>query len=225
VNKKLLIIALAGLGLLAFLHFAPRGLFSLESLKAGQQAWQAEYHRSPALFLGGYFLIYVVMTAISFPGAAVMTLAGGAFFGVFVGTLLVSFASTIGATLAFLGSRYLFRDWVSARFGDRLTGLNAGMARDGSFYLFSLRLIPAIPFFVINLAMGLTPIPTWTYYWVSQVGMLLGTIVYVNAGTQLAEIGSLRDIASPGLIASFVALGLFPWVARWVVRLVQKKST
>jgi uncharacterized membrane protein YdjX (TVP38/TMEM64 family) len=119
----------------------------------------------------------------------------------------------------------LFRDWVSARFGERLTGLNAGMARDGSFYLFSLRLIPAIPFFVINLAMGLTPIPTWTYYWVSQIGMLLGTIVYVNAGTQLAEIGSLRDIASPGLIASFVALGLFPWVARWVVRLVQKKST
>jgi pyruvate/2-oxoglutarate dehydrogenase complex dihydrolipoamide dehydrogenase (E3) component len=152
-----------------------------------------------------------------------MTLAAGAIFGVTTGTLVVSFSSTIGATLAFLASRYLLRDTVQARFGQRLRPVNEGMAKDGAFYLFSLRLVPVFPFFAVNLLMGLTPIRVWTYYWVSQVGMLLGTVVYVNAGTQLARIDSLRDIASPGLLASFAALGLLPWAGKWIMVAIKRR--
>jgi uncharacterized membrane protein YdjX (TVP38/TMEM64 family) len=184
----------------------------------------ALYAARPLAVIFGYFLIYVAVTALSIPGAAIMTLAGGALFGVLAGTLIVSFASTIGATLAFLASRYLFRDWVQTRFGDRLSGVNEGVARDGAFYLFSLRLVPVFPFFAVNLLMGLTPIRTWTYYWVSQIGMLLGTIVYVNAGTQLASIQSLRDIASPVLLASFAALGLLPWAGKAIMRLLRRNT-
>jgi pyruvate/2-oxoglutarate dehydrogenase complex dihydrolipoamide dehydrogenase (E3) component/uncharacterized membrane protein YdjX (TVP38/TMEM64 family) len=173
--------------------------------------------------IGGYFAAYVALTALSFPGAAIMTLAGGAIFGLGLGLLIVSFASTIGATLAFLTSRYLLRDWVQGKFGARLAAINAGMERDGAFYLFSLRLVPVFPFFVVNLLMGLTPIRTLTYFWVSQIGMLLGTAVYVNAGTQLAGISSLRDVASPGLLVSFAALGLLPWIGKAVMGALKRR--
>jgi pyruvate/2-oxoglutarate dehydrogenase complex dihydrolipoamide dehydrogenase (E3) component/uncharacterized membrane protein YdjX (TVP38/TMEM64 family) len=172
---------------------------------------------------GGFLAIYVAVTALSLPGAAIMTLAGGALFGLALGTLIVSFASSIGATLAFLVSRYLLRDVVQAKFGERLRPINDGVARDGAFYLFSLRLVPVFPFFLVNLLMGLTPIRTATFYLVSQAGMLIGTIVYVNAGTQLAGIDSLSDVASPGLLASFAALGLLPWLGRWIMDAIKRR--
>src|SRR3970282_118982 len=156
-----------------------------------------------------YFAVYVVVTGLSLPGATVMTLIGGALFGLLWGIILVSFASSIGATLAFLASRFLLRDWVQGKFGDKLKPVNDGVAKEGAFYLFALRLVPAFPFFVINLVMGLTPIRAWTFYWVSQLGMLAGTIVYVYAGTQLAEFR-----LSAGLVAAFTVLGLFPLVAK-----------
>ena len=162
-----------------------------------------------------YALVYVGVTSLSLPGAAVLTLAGGALFGLLWGTVLVSFASTLGATAAFLISRLLFRDWLQAHFGDALASVDRGVARDGKRYLFTLRLVPIFPFFLINVLMGLTPMRVWQYFWVSQLGMLPGTLVYVNAGTQLASVSAAGDLLSPGLIASFVLLGLFPWIARW----------
>jgi pyruvate/2-oxoglutarate dehydrogenase complex dihydrolipoamide dehydrogenase (E3) component/uncharacterized membrane protein YdjX (TVP38/TMEM64 family) len=220
-KKVLIAVAIVLLAILLY-RFGLADYLSLDALKARQGEFAGFYADNPVLVIGAFFLIYVISTALSLPGAAILTLAGGALFGVVTGTIIVSFASTIGATLAFLGSRFLLRDWVQAKFGDKLRTINEGVEKDGAFYLFSLRLIPAVPFFVINLAMGLTPIRTWTFYWVSQLGMFLGTIVYVNAGTQLAQINSLRDIASPGLIGSFVALGLFPWIARWILGLIKR---
>ena len=165
----------------------------------------------------GYFVTYIGVTGLSLPGAAVMTLVGGAIFGLLWGTVIVSFASSMGATLAFLASRFLLRDWVQQKFGHHLRAVNEGVEKDGPSYLFTLRLIPAIPFFAINLAMGLTPIRTWTFYWVSQLGMLAGTIVFVNAGTQLAAIQSPAGILSPGLIGAFLLLGFFPLIAKRIV--------
>ena len=220
---KKLLIALAIIAIAVLLYrFGLADYLSLETLKARQAEFAGFYEQNPVLVIGIFFLIYVATAALSLPGAAILTLAGGALFGVVTGTIIVSFASSIGATLAFLGSRFLLRDWVQAKFGDKLRAINDGVAKDGAFYLFSLRLIPAVPFFVINLAMGLTPIRAWTFYWVSQVGMFLGTIVYVNAGTQLAQIDGLSGIASPGLIGSFVALGLFPWIARWIMGIIKR---
>ena len=170
-----------------------------------------------------FFAAYVAVTGLSLPGAAVMTLVAGAIFGLLWGTLLVSFASSIGATLAFLASRFLLRDWVQKRFGQQLAALNAGVEKEGGLYLFTLRLIPAVPFFVINLAMGLTPIRAWAFYWVSQLGMFAGTVVYVNAGTQLAAIDSPAGILSPGLIGAFVLLGFFPLIAKRVVDAVKAR--
>ena len=166
----------------------------------------------------------MAVTGLPLPGAAVMTLAGGAVFGLGWGLLLVSFASSIGATLAFLASRYLLRVAVQAKFGDRLQALDAGIEKEGGFYLFSLRLVPVFPFFVINLAMGLTPIRTWTFYWVSQLGMLAGTLAYVKAGTQLARIDSAAGILSPMLIASFAVLGILPLLAKKVVALIRARK-
>jgi pyruvate/2-oxoglutarate dehydrogenase complex dihydrolipoamide dehydrogenase (E3) component/uncharacterized membrane protein YdjX (TVP38/TMEM64 family) len=166
----------------------------------------------------------VLATALSIPGAVIITLAGGAIFGLWQGLLIVSFASTVGATLAFLASRFLLRDWVEARFGQRLADINTGVSREGGFYLFTLRLIPVVPFFLINLLMGLTRMKVWTYYWVSQIGMLAGTAVYVNAGTQLAQLESLQGILSPALLGSFVLLGIFPLIARRIVAAVQKRK-
>ena len=196
---------------------------TLDNLKARQAELTALVERRPLLTIGGFFLFYVAVTALSLPGAAIMTLAAGAIFGLWLGTLIVSFASAIGASLAFLSSRYILRDWVKARFGKRVAAIDRGIERDGAFYLLTLRLIPAFPFFLINLAMGLTAMRLAAFYLVSQVGMLPGTLVFVNAGTQLAAIGSTRDILSPALIGSFVLLGLFPLIAKFMVGAVRRR--
>lgn len=192
-------------------------LSAIKSRQAQLDAWRAAQPLQAALI---FFAVYVLATALSLPGAVVLTLTGGAIFGLGWGILLISFASSIGATLAFLASRWLLGDWVQARFGERMAALNAGIAKDGAFYLFTLRLVPVVPFFVINLAMGLTRIRPLTFYGVSQLGMLPGTVVYVNAGTQLARIDSLSGIVSPGVLGSLVLLGLFPLVARKGIDLV-----
>ena len=190
---------------------------SFDNIKAQQAAIQSYYGAHPGRTAALYFLAYVAITGLSLPGAAVMTLAGGAVFGLLWGTLIVSFASSIGATLAFLASRYVLRDWVQRRFGSPLRAIDQGIAREGAFYLFTLRLIPAIPFFAINLAMGVTRMRAWTFYWVSQLGMLAGTLVYVNAGTRLAAIESPAGILSPGLIGAFLLLGFFPLIAKKII--------
>jgi uncharacterized membrane protein YdjX (TVP38/TMEM64 family) len=197
---------------------------TLSQLKQRQDAFQQFYAGNQLLTLGAYFFIYVVVTALSLPGATIMTLAGSALFGFLPALIVVSFASSIGATLAFLVSRFLLRDWVQKRFHERLQALNDGIEKEGGFYLFTLRLVPIFPFFMINLVMGLTPIRTLTFYWVSQLGMLAGTAVYVNAGTQLGQIESLSGILSPGLLLSFALLGVFPLIARRSVRYIQSKS-
>jgi len=171
----------------------------------------------------GFGAVYVLVAALSLPGAVILTLAAGAIFGLLWGTFIASFASTLGATLAFWSARYLLRDWVQARFGDRLKPINDGMARDGAFYLFTLRLVPVFPFFLINLLMGLMPIRSLTFYGVSQIGMLAGTLVYVNAGTQLARIDSLAGLVAPGVTLSLVLLGVFPLVAKMVLGYLQRR--
>ncbi|OOO02682.1 MAG: Mercuric reductase [Chromatiales bacterium USCg_Taylor] len=213
-KKKLLLLLSVALLLVGFFAFDLGQYLSLAFFKAQQARIDAYYQAQPLRTVGIYFAIYVAVTGLSLPGAAIMTLAAGAIFDLFWGTVIVSFASTIGATLAFLASRFLLRDAVQARFGDKLKAINAGIEKDGAFYLFILRLVPAFPFFVINLVMGLTPIRTTTFGWVSQLGMLAGTLVYVDAGTQIARIDSAAGILSPGIIASFVLLGLFPLLAK-----------
>ena len=222
-RKVLLLIALA-LGIGAFFFFDLGRFLSLDYLKQSQASFTELYASQPLKVAGAYFLIYVAATALSLPGAAIITLAGGAIFGLFWGTVIVSFASSIGATLAFLVSRFVLRSTVEDKFGKRLGEINRGVEKDGAFYLFTLRLIPVVPFFVINLLMGLTKMKALTFYWVSQVGMLAGTLVYVNAGTQLAQIESLKGILSPGLIGSFVLLGIFPLIARKIVEAVKKRK-
>ena len=190
---------------------------NLQTLKAQQQAIEAFRTANPGLSVAIYFSVYVVMAALSLPGAALLTLAGGAVFGLLWGSLIVSFASSVGATLAFLIARFLLRDWVVQRFGQRLQAIDEGVRREGAFYLFTLRLVPVFPFFLVNLLSGLTGMKPHTFYWVSQIGMLAGTLVYVNAGTQLAKIDSLSGILSPGLLGSFALLGVFPLLARKIV--------
>lgn len=197
-----------------FFYFDLDGYLTLSNLQTQQDAIVSYYINHPVVTLIVYGLIYVAVTGLSLPGATILTLAGGALFGLFWGTIIVSFASTIGATFAFLAARYLFRDSVERKFGNSLQKFNNGIAKDGAYYLFTLRLVPLIPFFGINLVMGLTSMKTSTYYWVSQVGMLAGTLVYVNAGTQLAKVKSLSDITSPLLIVSFLLLGFFPLIAK-----------
>ena len=219
--KKVLLLAALAAAVVAFFAFDLDRLLSFDALKHGQQAFALRYEQSPLAFAAGYFAIYVIVTALSLPGATILTLAGGALFGLLAGTAIVSFASTIGATLAFLVSRFLLHDLVQHRFGDKLKAINDGVARDGAFYLFTLRLVPLFPFFLINLLMGITPIRAGTFYWVSQVGMLAGTIVYVNAGTRLAAIDSPAGILSPALLLSFALLGLFPLIAKRIVAVVR----
>ena len=222
---------LGKLGLLALLAAAVAAFFALDlgsyltldGLKARQADLSALLADRPLLVVGGFFAIYVAAAALSLPGAAILTLAAGAVFGLWLGTLIVSFASAIGASLAFLSSRYLLRDWVGGRFGKRIARINSGIEKDGAFYLLTLRLIPAFPFFLVNLAMGLTTMKLATFYIVSQIGMLAGTLVFVNAGTQLARIESTGDILSPALIGSFVLLGLFPLLARWLIGLFKRR--
>jgi uncharacterized membrane protein YdjX (TVP38/TMEM64 family) len=219
-------IAIVGAILLLLLLVKLLGLdqyLTLSFLKAQLARFTALYAANPLTVLGVYALIYILVTALSLPGAAVMTLAGGGLFGLVTGTIVVSFASSIGATCACLVARYLLRDWVQNRFGDKLTKINEGMAREGGFYLFSLRLVPIFPFFIINLGMGLTPIRMTTFYWVSQVGMLPATIVFVNAGRELARLESISGILSPGLILSFALLGLLPLTAKKLLNLYRAR--
>lgn len=224
-NMKKLLIVLAILGaVISFFAFDLDQLLTLENIKANQAVLLGMRDASPLLFSLLFFGFYVVVTALSLPGAVIMTLVGGGVFGFAWGFLLVSFASSVGATVAFLVARYLLKDTVQKRFGNRLESINRGVEKEGAFYLFTLRLVPIFPFFLINILMGLTPIKTFTYYWVSQVGMLAGTAVYVNAGTQLAKIEGLSGILSPGLLFSFALLGLFPLLAKKTTDWLKKRK-
>ncbi|MEJ2519633.1 MAG: FAD-dependent oxidoreductase [Desulfuromonadales bacterium] len=222
-SKVLLLLIIVAL-IAAFFLFDLHHYLTLEYLKDRQQAFADYYAAHRLLTIVIYFILYVLVTALSLPGAAVMTLAGGALLGFWAALITVSFASSIGATLAFLASRFLFRDGVQNRFGDKLRAINAGIEREGAFYLFTLRLVPLFPFFVINLVMGLTPMRTLVYYAVSQIGMLPGTAVYVNAGTQLGQIERAAGILSPGIILSFVLLGLFPLIAKRIVDFTKRRK-
>jgi pyruvate/2-oxoglutarate dehydrogenase complex dihydrolipoamide dehydrogenase (E3) component/uncharacterized membrane protein YdjX (TVP38/TMEM64 family) len=222
--RKLILLAVFAILIASYFFFDLGQYLSLDYIKNQQASFDALYQENPALILGGFFIMYVVVTALSLPGAAIMTLAAGALFGFWVALLLVSFASSMGATLAFLASRFLFHDTVQQRFGDRLKKLNEGVRKDGAFYLFTLRLVPAFPFFVINLVMGLTPIKVRTFYFVSQVGMLAGTAVYVLAGTQLGQIESASGLLSPELIGAFVLVGIFPWIAKGIMARLQARK-
>jgi pyruvate/2-oxoglutarate dehydrogenase complex dihydrolipoamide dehydrogenase (E3) component/uncharacterized membrane protein YdjX (TVP38/TMEM64 family) len=221
---KILLAGAIAAAIAAFFALGGHAYLSFESIKAQQAALQAYYAAHPWQTVAVYFIAYVAITGLSLPGAAVMTLIGGAIFGLLWGTVIVSFASSIGATLALLASRYVLRDWVRGRFGAQLRRIDEGIAREGAFYLFTLRLVPVIPFFAINLAMGLTRMRAWTFYWVSQLGMLAGTLVYVNAGTQLAAIESPRGILSPGLVGALLLLGLFPLVAKKIIDAIQARK-
>ena len=221
-KKAALVLILVG-AIAAYFLFDLGQYLSLENFKARQAEIVAAKDATPLLYVAGFFLLYVAVTGLSIPGAAIMSLVAGALFGLVLGTIIVSFASTIGATLAFLSSRYLLRDWVQGKFGERLRAIDDGLAKDGAFYLFTLRLIPVFPFFVINLLMGLTRIKTWTFFWVSQLGMLAATVVFVNAGTQISQIESTSGLLSPTLIGSFVALALFPWAAKGLIAFVNRR--
>ena len=222
-RKKLLLVAILLALALAFYIFDLHQWLTLESLKQGQAQFEQWRRESPLLVGLLFTLLYILVTGLSLPGAAIMSLAAGALFGLLWGTVIVSFASSIGATLAFLVSRYLLHDWVQRRFGRRLQAVNRGIEREGAFYLFALRLVPVFPFFLINILMGLTRIKTWTFYWVSQIGMFAATLVYVNAGTQLGQVSSLSDILSLELLLSFVLLGLFPLLAKWTLNWIQRR--
>lgn len=223
-SRKILIAGLLLAGVTAFFVLDLGRFFSLSFLKDSQSSFQALFAEQPVLVVLVFFAAYVAVTALSLPGAAIMTLAAGASFGLVLGTVMVSFASTVGATLAMLAARYLLRESIQARFGRRLDDIHKGIEQEGAFYLFTLRLIPVVPFFVLNLLMGLTRIRTWTYFWVSQIGMLAGTLVYVNAGTQIAQIDSLQSIASPGLIGSFVLLGVLPLIVNKLLQFIKRRK-
>lgn len=220
--KKAVLVLLAVAAVALFFGFGLDQHLTLGTLKANQEKFAAMLAQSPLKVTLIAFALYVIVVALSLPGATIMGLAAGALFGLWYGTLFVSLGSTIGATLAFLISRYLLRDYVQRHFGDKLKGINEGMAKDGALYLFMLRLVPIFPFFLINLLMGLTQIRTRTYCWVSQLGMLAGSMVFVNAGAQLAQINSVSDILSAKVLLSFALLGVFPLIAKWIVQAMQK---
>jgi len=214
-RKILLVCALLGAFVLIYTQLPP-GTLTLENLQARHQALMLYCQQAPIQSAALFFMLYVLVTTLSLPGAALLTLLGGALFGLWPGILLVSFASTLGATLAMLVSRYLLRDWVQRRFAGPMRTLNDGVARDGAFYLFALRLMPLFPFFVVNLLAGVTTLGVRRYWWVSQLGMLPGAVVFLNAGHQLGQIASLRDILSPGVVFAFTLLGLLPLITRWL---------
>lgn len=220
-KHQLILLAIIAILITLFFVFDLQQYLSLENFQAQRADILKYYAANPWQTILIFFAIYIIVTGLSLPGATILTLAAGAIFGLLNGTIIVSFASTIGATLAFLVSRYLFKDFVQRSFKQQLRPINRGIETDGAFYLFALRLVPAFPFFVINLVMALTPIKTWTFYWVSQIGMLAGTIVYVNAGTQIAQLESLSGILSPSLILSFAILGFFPLIAKQVLNYIK----
>lgn len=223
-RQRLLIAALLIIAIGVFFFSGAHQWFTLETLKAYQSDFQAAFDQNPWKVAGIFFAVYVAMAALSLPGASLLTLLGGALFGLGWGLLIISFASALGATLAFLLSRFLFRHPIEKRFPRQFEAVNRGVERDGAFYLFMLRLVPVFPFFIINLVMGLTQIKTVTFYWVSQLAMLPGTAVFVNAGGQLGELESLGGIVSPTLLASFALLAVFPWIARRIVMFVQRRK-
>jgi len=221
--KKIALLGVIAAAFFSFFYFDLNSYLTLEGMKGSLDTFKSQIADNPVLSIGVFFAIYVAVTALSLPGAAILTLAAGALFGLVQGLVIVSFASSVGATLAFLVSRFILRDTVRNKFKEKLKKIDEGVEKQGAFYLFTLRLVPVFPFFLINLLMGLTSLKTWTFYWVSQIGMLAGTAVYVNAGTQLAQIDSLSGIVSPGLIFSFVLLGIFPWIAKGIVALVNRR--
>ena len=214
-RKIILMCALLGAFVVIYTQLPP-GSVTLENLQARHQALLLYCQQAPRQSAALYFILYVLVTTLSLPGAALLTLLGGALFGLWPGILLVSFASTLGATLAMLVSRYLLRDWVQRRFAAQMNTIDAGMDRDGARYLFALRLMPLFPFFLVNLLMGLTRLRVRHYWWVSQLAMLPATVIYLNAGRELGKLTSLRDILSPGLLFAFTLLGLLPLVTRWL---------
>lgn len=223
--KKIILLVAIAFFFGAYFYFDLGQWLTLEQLKAQQSQLEAYRSDNPILVAGIYVVAYIIMAALSLPGAAIMTLTGGAVFGVVWGTLLANLSATIGATLAFIIARYFLADWVQKKFGDRVEPINRGVKKDGAFYLFTLRLVPAVPFFVINIVMALTPLRVWTFFWVSVIGMIAGAAVYANAGTQLAKIETLSGIMSPSLILSFVLLGVFPLIARKTLEFVNAKKT
>ena len=224
VFKKIIIAAVVIVVIVAFQLLHLGDYLTLAYIKESQRKFAILYSEHRVTVIAVYMFIYILVTSLSLPGAVVMTLAGGALFGLLSGTVVISFASTIGATLACAVSRFILRDWVQGKFGDKLKTVNEGVEREGAFYLFTLRLIPVFPFWLINLVFGLTKMPLETFYWVSQIGMLPGTLVFVNAGRALAKIDSLSGILSPGLIISFVLLGLFPLTAKKLIALYRLKK-
>jgi uncharacterized membrane protein YdjX (TVP38/TMEM64 family) len=212
---------------LAVVLFYATGLhqrLSWESVRSHLDYWLVQVNENLVLALLVYVLVYTVVTALSLPAASLLTLVGGALFGRWLGTAAVSLSSTFGATLAFLSSRYLFREFVQRRFSEKLQSFDRGIATDGAYYLLVLRLVPLFPFFLVNLGMGLTSIRTWTYVWVSWLGMLPATFLYVNAGTELATIDSLKGIVSPGVLVSLALLGIVPLIIRKIVQRVRHGS-
>jgi uncharacterized membrane protein YdjX (TVP38/TMEM64 family) len=226
--KKIVLLIVIGAIIVAVKVFHLDQYLTLSSLKGSFDQLKALYENHSLMVIAGYFVVYILTTSLSIPGAVPLTIAGGALFGFWVTTIVVSFASTIGATLACLVSRFLLRDWIQNKFGDKTAKINEGIEREGAFYLFTLRLIPVFPFWLINLAMGLTKMPLFKFYWVSQMGMLAGTMVFVNAGKELAKIESVKGILSPSLIVSFVLIGIFPIAVKKLVALYRsrmKKTT
>lgn len=223
-NNKIILIAVIAALFVSFFFFDLQQYFSLDFIKAKQQAFNSYYQQNTFLTLLMFFVVYVAMAALSLPGAAIMTVLAGTLFGLVTGVIVVSFASTIGATLAFLVARYLFRDTLQDRYADKLRLINEGVEKEGPLYLFAMRLVPLFPFFLVNILMGFTKLKTFTFAWVSQLGMLAGTAVFVYAGTQLAQIDSLSSILSPGLIMAFALLGIFPVIAKKIMNKIRENK-
>jgi len=221
--QRWLLLAVMAAAIAAFFILRLDRYLTWDALRERKAALKELVEQNPIASAAIYFAIYVAVTALSLPGALIMTLAGGFLFGLWWGSLLISFASTAGATLAFLSTRYILRDWMDRRLGDKLAALNRGVESDGGYYLFTLRLVPLFPFFIINAAMGLTRMRVFTFWWVSQLGMLPGTLIYVNAGTELGKIESPKDILSPTLLLAFVLLGIAPLLFRWLVKWLKPK--
>src|SRR3954464_2352715 len=222
-KARLFVLVLIAIALAAFFASGAHRYFTFENIKAQQAALQGGYRAHPAQTAGGFFLLYVAVTSLSIPGAAVLTLVAGAIFGLGLGALIVSFGAALGATIAFTLSRFVLRDWVRSRYAAALERIDRGVQKEGALYLFTLRLIPAVPYFLINLLMGLTAMRAWTFYWVSQLGMVPGTLVYSNAGTQLAATASPAGIPPPGGIGAFLLLGFFPLLAKKAIDAVKAR--
>ena len=224
-HKKKIVILVIVVSLIAAFKVLDLGRYlTLSFLKESLDKFDDLYEKHTVLVIAGYFIIYVLTTSLSLPGASPLGVVGGALFGFWVATLVVSFASTIGATLACFMSRFLLRDWVQSKFSDKIAKVNEGIEKEGAFYLFTLRLIPLFPFWMINLVMGLTKMPLLKFYWVSQIGMLPGTMVFVNAGKELAKIESVKGIFSPSLIISFALIGIFPIAVKKLVSFYRKRK-